>query len=521
MVSEQSDASSHRVTWVRRALVAIALSLLALLVVQVVRRVCFPWDAYIWSESPFMTNMWKLLVGERFYQSAETVNSFVYAPGLELVCTGLLRPLGLTLDVRACRVVVVLLGALASVAACRSILRVAALPREETEGRRVLAVFAGCVVVLVLFKSFTADACHPDNLHVLHATATLATLGWALETKRLAHALVAAFVAALGVLTKQTAAAGVLGVLGALCVLEPTFRTRKAALSLVTVGLGAFGVALWFLLRSEAARFWLLEVPAHHEYALHKLDSLASDVLSTPHRLISWGLAPYAAISLYLSSNETLKKLVFAWLAVGVTEVAPAFLAYFKWMGLSNNLAIVDVWTLIVVVPVLFSVSRTPALRLGACTLLLFGLIPSRAAPGPGHHAYWKQVDEVVRESHARGESVLLGHGTAPLLHAGITRVPLDRMNSMLEIVEAELPLPQSAFTRVRNSEYDRILVHNLPWYGGFGAAITENYRVERVIAAPLEQGAGRDYTRYDLRTGYQQDLNAAQIRVMVPKHPR
>jgi hypothetical protein len=521
LVPEQSDASHHRVTWLRRALVVIALSLLALLVAQVVRRVRFPWDAYIWSESPFLTNMWKLSVGQPFYQSRESANSFVYAPGLELVCSALLRPLGLALDVRACRVVVVLLGALASLAASRSVSRFAGALSDERCGRRLLSVFAGAVACLVLFKSFTADVCHPDNLHVLHATATLAALGFALETKRLAHALVVVFVAALGVLTKQTAAAGVIGALVALLVLEPSFRTRRAALALLAVGLGALGAVLWLLFRSEHARFWLIEVPGHHAYVLSKLDALTSDVLLTPHRALLWALAPYAVISLYLSSSSTVRKLLFAWLAVGVTEVAPAFLAYFKWMGLSNNLAIVDVWTLIVVVPVLFSVARAPALRLGACALLLLGLIPYRAAPGPGHYAYFRQVDDVVREAHSRGETVLVDHGTAPLLHAGIEQVPVDRMNSMLELVEADLPLPAAAFARVGHANYDRILFHNLSWYGALGPAITENYRVERIIKAPLEQGAGRDYARYDLRTGYQEDLNAAAIRVMVPKRPR
>jgi hypothetical protein len=52
-------------------------------------------------------------------------------------------------------------------------------------------------------------------------------------------------------------------------------------------------------------------------------------------------------------------------------------------------------------------------------------------------------------------------------------------------------------------------------------ALLADSMSLLALINAPLEQGAGRDYTRYDLKTGFQQDLNASPIRVLVPKHPR
>jgi hypothetical protein len=76
----------------------------------VARRVVFPWDLYLWSESPFMTNMMKISAGESAFDPPADANSYVYAPGLEYLSFALLRPVSLQLDVRACRVVSILAG---------------------------------------------------------------------------------------------------------------------------------------------------------------------------------------------------------------------------------------------------------------------------------------------------------------------------------------------------------------------------------------------------------------------------
>ncbi len=95
---------------VKRALVALVGMMFAVLAYQVFRRIVFPWDLYIWSESPFMTNMMKLATASSVFDGPSEASSWVYSPGLEYVCFALLRPVGLHLDVRACRAVNVIIG---------------------------------------------------------------------------------------------------------------------------------------------------------------------------------------------------------------------------------------------------------------------------------------------------------------------------------------------------------------------------------------------------------------------------
>ncbi|MCK6534096.1 MAG: hypothetical protein L6Q84_14075 [Polyangiaceae bacterium] len=520
-----SDANAHRIEWARRLLLALSAALVALLGYQVALRVRFPWDTFIWSESPFMTNLMKLSAGESIYQPADAANSFVYAPGLELLCFGLLRPLGLALDVRACRVVVVALGVLAAACGALFVARVVAQAESAAKARRAAVIGAFFVTCLVLFKNFTADVCHPDNLHVLHATGTLALLAWALDSKSLRVAAATLVVASLGALTKQYAGGAVLGVLGALFALVPEFRRPARRWALIAIAACALGAVVALLLRTPSARFWLIEVPSRHAYLPSKLDALTSDVMRVPHRVLLWALTPYAAVSLYLSGDRRVRTLAAAWVAVGAVEVVPAFLGYFKWMGLWNNLGIVDVWALLVVLPVLMASASAalskPSFALGASFLIVLSSIPCRLPPGPEQYAFGRAIDGVARDARARNEVLLVAHGTSYLLHAGMLEPPRDRMNTLLELVEAELPLPSTALARIREAKYDRIVVHSLPWYGAFSAAINESYQVERVIPPPAEHAVQRSYPRYDLAFGFQPDLNSASVRVMVPKRQR
>lgn len=521
-----STSDHARVERARYLILALSASLVALLAYQVALRVRFPWDTYIWSESPFMTNLMKLSAGESIYQAADTANSFVYAPGLELLCFGLLRPLGLALDVRACRVVVVLLGVLAAASGALFVARVVVAAESVAKVRRATVSVAFLVVCLVLFKNFTADVCHPDNLHVLHATGTLALLAWALDSKSVRVAVAAVLVASLGVLTKQYAAGAVFGVLAALFGLVPEFRQPSRRWALFAIGGGALAAVLVLLLWSPSARFWLVEVPSRHAYLPSKLETLTNDVVRTPHRALLWGLTPFAAASLYLSSDRRVRALFGAWVAVGAVEVAPAFIGYFKWMGLWNNLGVVDVWAALVVLPVLLSsgsraLASSPSFALGATLLIVLSSIPCRLPPGPEQYAFGREVDGAVRDARARNEELLVAHGTSSLLRAGSLAPPRDRMNSLLELVEAKLPAPPATLARIREAKYDRILLPDLPWYGGLGAVITESYQVERIIVPPASQPVERSNARYELAFGYQQDLNNVAVRVMVPKRPR
>src|SRR6267154_1316659 len=83
-------------------------------VVETALRIRFPWDLYIWAESPFLTDMIKLDHHMPVFTAPADGNSFVYSPGLEYITFALLKPFGLELDIRFCRLVSTLLGIMAA-----------------------------------------------------------------------------------------------------------------------------------------------------------------------------------------------------------------------------------------------------------------------------------------------------------------------------------------------------------------------------------------------------------------------
>src|SRR5690606_29365380 len=85
-----------------------------LLAIQVMLRCLFPWDLYVWAESPFLTDMLKLEQGKPIYGPLADGNSFVYSPGLTYLTYAILKPFGLHLDIRFCRIVTVVIAVLAS-----------------------------------------------------------------------------------------------------------------------------------------------------------------------------------------------------------------------------------------------------------------------------------------------------------------------------------------------------------------------------------------------------------------------
>ena len=97
-------------SWVGVLLASLASLLVLVLIVELALRIGFPCDLYLWSESPFMTDMMKLSNHLPLYTDPHDVNSFVYSPGLEYLIYALLAPFGLLLDVRFCRIVNIAVG---------------------------------------------------------------------------------------------------------------------------------------------------------------------------------------------------------------------------------------------------------------------------------------------------------------------------------------------------------------------------------------------------------------------------
>src|ERR1043166_8416411 len=86
--------------WLVRFLAGVVATWRVWLAVVEVLRLQFPWDLFVWAESPFMTNMLKLDLGRPLFGPPADGNSFVYSPGLEYVTFAVLKPLGLQLDIR-------------------------------------------------------------------------------------------------------------------------------------------------------------------------------------------------------------------------------------------------------------------------------------------------------------------------------------------------------------------------------------------------------------------------------------
>jgi len=153
------------------------------LAVETVLRIVFPWDMYLWSESPFMTNMLKLHNHQPVYSTPADGNSFVYSPGLEYLTFALLKPFGLELDIRFCRLVSTLLGVMAAGFGALAVRRLAGSTIAAAR-TRIFFIATWCVIWLVLSKNFLADITHPDNIHMFHATLIFWLCLSALETKR-------------------------------------------------------------------------------------------------------------------------------------------------------------------------------------------------------------------------------------------------------------------------------------------------------------------------------------------------
>src|SRR5579864_8692228 len=196
--------------WVERGLLLLAVAMTIALASVVVRRVAFPWDYYIWSESPFLTNLWTLHLGRPLFEDPERARSFVYSPGLEWITYGILAPFGRDLDVVACRVVNVAIGGVAAFAAAKGSSTLA-VDGGGAAARRYPA-FACLLFVLLGARNFTFDVCHPDNLHLAHAGIAFVLTLTALRSNDWRFGLAAVCWAALGVFAKQTAAGGWLGV---------------------------------------------------------------------------------------------------------------------------------------------------------------------------------------------------------------------------------------------------------------------------------------------------------------------
>ena len=458
------------------------------------QRVVYPWDFYLWSESPFLTNLIKISQGSSPYTSPGDANSFVYSTGLEWLTYALLQPFGLALDIRYGRLVSIGFGLLGCGLGAAAIARLVAMTVPGA-ARGSLPLHFG-VLVLVLFTNFTADVVHPDNLHVCHALVTFWLGLLALDSGRIRWAVAALAWAGLGVLTKQTEALAFGGLSLAFFWCGPwTLRTR---LLLPLVGLLSCGLALGVLWWSPYARTYTLDLLLQHPIDPAKLRGLLQD-LAVPHRALLLVLALPALRYLHGLSVQG-RRYVVLWLCTAAFSVAPNLSAYFKVMGAWNNLGILDVWLALAVWPAVYLVATgasslaTLFQWLGRATAiaLVLTLVTRHAPPPAAYYAAAARLEDLLRADHAAGRTVLVAHGTSVLVRAGFTGEPLDRANSVLELTVANAADRAGTLDRIREGYYDRIYL-NSSWYGGQIEDAIRNHYVRRDVLP----GTGQfDYPR-------------------------
>ena len=463
-----ADGSPLFRTTLERVLAAVAAAMIVALVVEEVPRLLYPWDIRIFSESPFLTNMLKLTAGQGLHGKPADANSFIYSGGIEYLTYGVLRPFGLQLDIRACRTVSVLVGAISAFVIGHVALRFQQLLGDRSAGKIAHLVCSAAAFAIIL-KNYDGDACHPDNLYALHAMLVIALVYAAVSSERFGLALAALAVAGLSVITKQTAVPGFFGAAGVLLYFRGrTWGLRRSAMALAW-GLAWLAAASYVVFHGWG-RFWTLTVPSHQHIEWFRLYRLLLHYVGHPYRLfLAATFAPSAFyVAMRSQKNEGLHKLFVAWLAIGVTEILPSIISYFKIWGFWNNLTIIDLWMSLPVLGVIGYASRklpdeagvaVRATAAGAVVTFFVALTPTRVWPTSAEYEYGRRLDAAIGADKAAGKRVLVSHGAATLVHNGILDVPLDRAISLGELTFAGLEDKEATKSRLVSHYYDKIYI--------------------------------------------------------------
>jgi hypothetical protein len=508
--------------WLARLLGGIALAYLAWLAVVIGLRIQFPWDLFIWPESPFMTNMLKLELGQPLFGPPADSNSFVYSPGLEYLTYAVLKPFGAHLDIRYCRLVNVSFGVLAGVLAGLGIQR--ALQWLAPNFARTRFGWLGCgVAVLVIFRNFTADVTHPDNLVMLHTAGVFLLTFRAWRAKSYGLAIAAMVFAGWGVFAKQILLLAFLGP-GLIFLRFNPWGWRKGFL-LLGIGAVSAATALVVMTSPPQARFYLLELLPRQGLHLTRVYWLIIDLV-TADRAFLLALGMIAAGLLWRSGRPGREYVQF-WAALGVFSVCPNLASYVKAMGVWNNLIIFQLWLLWLVWPALglwltrATSRREPApdeVKLldgtlaGLLVVFVVLLFPAKLPPHRSMYAVCEEIQARVTADVQAGRRVLVGHGMMYLLQAGSREVPLDRANSILELKFAGLADRSRFPERIRQRHYERLYLTVEQWYPPeFSAEIEEHYQTESIVPAPV--------ARNHVESGFYTPL-IGQCRVLVPRQP-
>jgi len=479
-------------------------------------RAIFPWDILVWAESPFMTNMLKLGQGLSVYSPPEQANSFVYTPGLEYITYTLLSPFGLETDIRYCRLITVLIGLSAAWVSAISAYRLALLADPQKKLNPVTSIPAFFLLfTLIIFRNFVADIPHPDNLYILHFSLCFLLTLRALQEKSMSRAILAILFASIGIWTKQLAGGAIFGVGAALLMSN---WNRRQLITLTAIATVSWLASVSMVLLPDLTRFYTIELLSKHAVEWGKITGLLwDDLLLTPHRALLFAAAAWALLKVWWP-NQALRPYLILWATLGVADVLPAYSAYLKAVGLSNNLIIIDLWVSLLLAPVmsgfmlqnprpgssLLAKSIWPAYGV----LLALSMAPEKMAPDEDYWRYATTLQNAVTADVEAGRSVLVDHGAMFLIKAGNYDVPLDRSNSYGELRTGNQQHLAGTQQRISGQYYDRIYL-TTGWYGEpTNTLIKTAYR--RVYQIPKAQ---KSFTwSRGLRGGIQSELTSPAL---------
>ena len=470
-------------------------------------RSMFPYDYYFWAESPFLTNLLKIQQGAWVYSSPADANSFVYAPGLEFINYALLYFFKLQFFLPAHRLLNCLYGILAAGFGAAAVLEL----REKVEGElphqtRKVFVFSCLVLFLVLSANPLFDIPHPDNLNCLFFALNIFLVLRGYANKNLRLLIGASCIGAVAILCKQTAC--LLSLVNCVALLLLVCQRPIGKLwPLFPIGLSVLVLGVFF--EMPYAKFYTLDI-------LSQQGISESDILPKTLELEQF-FSVIPLLFLYVScilwcirdcNWEKSKRIGIVLLAL-VLCLVPALGAYYKIMGIYNNLIVVLFLFFILALPSLSCIESfqkkgsfsyvITAFSYITILLLCLMLMPLKALPPHDLGRYADQIQQVVSHASQDNKKVLLGHGVVALTQAGILAPPLDRANSVLELYVGSAKGLTLAKTQERVSEgYYDVIVLNTMWYPStIVDAIQQHYTKTFTIPA-VQQRLDSWLNKYD-----------------------
>ncbi|MBX3183918.1 MAG: hypothetical protein KIT72_07335 [Polyangiaceae bacterium] len=486
---------------------------------QVVRRLRFPYDLMYWPDDYYLSMVLRLELGLGAYGPPSDANSWIYSPGGPALGWALLSPLGLERSYLAHKWLAQLWFWLAVLAGCwvgRQVLLGERAARGDA--RRVspfeLGVLAA-VLALAALMSPIADSLHPTNLELTClclASVACAALPRLTPAKRL---IVCFTLPAVSLWFKQTGAVAVTASLMTSCLFAPSLHRGERLRLILATGLGA-GCLLGALRLLHGPHFiaWVWEIPSAAGFQGFKTRDLSSGlgILVYPMLLLVllrlfWRPKPPAAKPLppdkARSGDEReaehdrprppSRTISNAGALAGAEQAnAPALyfppgnyirlclptlcytplalVALFKTLGGPNNLtALLFLYTALGAPLLIDGLSRGEAWRraahAAALTLCTFALwSPKKRLPTAADYRYGAQLCELVAARQACGERVYLGRGMVCFMEG--SELPKDRVMAAEDVSQSRHALGYGE--RLRAEHYDVVIgvSHDLlsPW---------------------------------------------------------